>query len=67
MLSKDNYQLAGNIISSEQANRYCFPIVYNKNLDVNMSWANMSLVPDAVANPCGLLGNNIVIISKILF
>ena len=47
-------QLKGKAISAEQAEKQCFPIVYNKDLPFTSSWGGKPLKPDEVASPCGL-------------
>lgn len=48
-------QLKGESISSSDAQDACSPIVYNRDLYVNVSITGAALDKDALANPCGMI------------
>lgn len=55
--SKSPDQLQGKIIDVGKARSSCHPIVLNRDLHRKYAWDNKTLLdPNAVANPCGLIG-----------
>lgn len=62
--SKNNYQLAGNIIYYKgntidltQAS-VCSPKITNADMNQTQSWTGVALDPNAIASPCGYIGNH---------
>jgi len=56
--SQSLVQLSGEEITDSVANNECSPIVYNKDLKINYSWAGVKLNPESIASPCGLMARS---------
>lgn len=55
--SKNREQLSGKIITYKEAKEDCAPVVLNRHLHTKYAWDGKTLLdPEAVANPCGLIG-----------
>jgi len=55
--SKSVEQLEGKVIDIGKAKGSCHPVVLNRDLHTKYAWDNKTqLDPEAVANPCGLIG-----------
>jgi len=59
--SKSLTQLAGDTIDASTADTDCSPVVYNSDLDIQVSWGlnQTPLDPNGVASPCGLMAKSI--------
>jgi hypothetical protein len=54
--SRSYMQLRGNKVSKGDVKEFCDPIIENKEVPVTLSYTGVSLKPDDIAYPCGLIG-----------
>lgn len=53
--SRSAAQLAGKKVDDSTLTTDCYPAITNRDLGKTVSWGNVTLDPDAIASPCGLV------------